>query len=67
MPNKGRRGCIVDSDVAGLLAVSIIFSAIAIVEAQIISPIFYSMAGVILAMLGYLVLSDRVGGRREKE
>jgi hypothetical protein len=67
VPNKGRRGCIVDSDVAGLLAVSIIFSAIAIVEAQIISPIFYSMAGVILAMLGYLVLSDRVGGRREKE
>ncbi|HXV46195.1 MAG TPA: hypothetical protein VD736_05935 [Nitrososphaera sp.] len=67
MRNKGRRGCIVDSDVAGLLAVSIIFSAIAIVEAQIISPIFYSMAGVILAMLGYLVLSDRVGGRREKE
>lgn len=57
----------VDSDVAGLLVVSIIFSAIAIVEAQIISPIFYSMTGVILAMLGYLVLSDRLGRRREKE
>jgi hypothetical protein len=65
--NKGRRVSVVDSDVAGLLVVSIIFSAIAIVEAQIISPIFYSMTGVILAMLGYLVLSDRLGRRREKE
>jgi hypothetical protein len=67
MRNKGRRSCIVDSDVAGLLVVSIIFSAIAIVEAQIISPIFYSLTGVILAMLGYLVLADRLGRRREKE
>jgi hypothetical protein len=56
---KGRRVGVVDSDLAGLLAVSIIFSAVAIVEGQIISPIFYSMAGVILAMLGYFILSDR--------
>jgi hypothetical protein len=32
-----------------------------------VSPIFYSMAGVILAMLGYLVLSDRLRRAQEKE
>jgi hypothetical protein len=35
------------------------------VEAVVISPIFYSMAGVILAMLGYLALSDRLGKKPE--
>jgi hypothetical protein len=35
------------------------------VEAVVISTIFYSMAGIILAMFGYLVLSDRLGKKPE--
>lgn len=50
----------VDSELVGLLAVSIVFSAIAIIEALMISPVFYSMAGIIFGMLGYFIISDRV-------
>jgi hypothetical protein len=49
------------------LAVSIVFSTIAIIEGVIISPIFYSMAGVILAMLGYLMLSNKLGQKKPEE
>jgi hypothetical protein len=38
---------------------------IAIIEGMVISPIFYSMAGIILAMFGYLALSDRQGKKPE--
>jgi len=57
----------VDTDLVGLLAVSIAFSAIAIIEGLIVSPIFYSIAGIILAMLGYLIISDRRSQKKPGE
>jgi hypothetical protein len=57
----------VESDLVGLLAVSIVFSAIAIIEGLMVSPIFYSMAGVILAMRGYFIMSDRLSQKMSGE
>lgn len=48
------------------MAVSLVFSTMAIIEGLMVSLIFYSMAAIILAMLGFFIMSDKVSQRKKR-